>query len=238
MSISGAASAGISGGRTLIAGGVDDALGRLSSAFVLSPSEVFSPTQDLPSHVAYPVGASLPQGRALVAGGYETELGGALSKQALIFDPAANGFSANGIGELTTERAEATAAELADGRVLVAGGWNGSEYVKTSEILSVPSKVFTAKLKGRKAKFNVTDEGTGQVTDVSTAVATTAKERKKNPKLVKTSSKHGGPGAIIVKLKLTKLGSAKLRQKGKLRVKVAYTPDGGFAATKKLTLRG
>jgi hypothetical protein len=39
-------------------------------------------------------------------------------------------------------------------------------------------------------------------------------------------------------VKLTKQGSAKLAQKGKLKIKVAYTPDQGLAATKKLTLRG
>ena len=37
---------------------------------------------------------------------------------------------------------------------------------------------------------------------------------------------------------LTKQGAAKLAQKGKLKVKVAYIPDGGLAKTKKLTLRG
>ena len=39
-------------------------------------------------------------------------------------------------------------------------------------------------------------------------------------------------------MKLTKQGAAKLAQKGKLKIKVAYIPDQGLAATKKLTLRG
>ena len=84
-------------------------------------------------------------------------------------------------------------------------------------------------------KFSVTTEGVAQTTDVSTKVATTAK--KKAPKLVKTTSAHGGPGTITVKVKLTKQGSAKLRQKGKLKVRVVYTPDQGISATKKLKLR-
>jgi hypothetical protein len=102
----------------------------------------------------------------------------------------------------------------------------------------VPSNSFATKLKGRKVKFSVTTEGVGQVMDVSTKVATTAKKKKKKkPKLVKTTSKHGGPGTIVVKIKLTKQGSAKLRQKGKLKVRVSYTPDGGLATTQKLKLR-
>ncbi len=237
VAISGAASAGISGGRTLIAGGINDSLMRVTSAFIFNPTGVFGPAQDLPNHVSYPAGASLPQGRALVAGGYENELG-AESKRALIFDPATNAFSSSGIGDLTSKRSEATAAELSDGRVLVAGGFDGSVYVKTAEILGVPSNAFTAKLKGRKVTFNVSNEGTGEATDGSTNLATTAKKKKKKPRLVKTTTKHGGPGKIVVKVQLTKRGAAKLAQKGKLKVKVAYIPDQGLAATKKLKLRG
>jgi hypothetical protein len=39
-------------------------------------------------------------------------------------------------------------------------------------------------------------------------------------------------------VKLTKRGAAQLASKGKLRIRVVYTPDGGVAATKKLKLRG
>jgi hypothetical protein len=127
---------------------------------------------------------------------------------------------------------------LSDGRVLVAGGRDGSGRLASTEILSVPSNTFKAKVKGRKVTLTVSTEGTAQTTDVSTQVATAAKKKKKKkPKLVKTVSKHGGPGTITVKIKLTKQGSAKLRQKGKLKVRVVYAPDGGVAATKKLKLR-
>jgi len=111
-----------------------------------------------------------------------------------------------------------------------------SDAIATAEILSVPSNSFTSKLKGRKVKFSVTTEGVAEVTDVSTKVATTAKKKKK-PKLVKTTSAHGGPGTITVKIKLSKQGSAKLREKGKLQVRVVYTADQGLSATKKLKLR-
>jgi WD40 repeat protein len=225
--------AAISGGRVLITGG-NDGVNDLASTEIFNPSSgTFGPAGSLPSPTRAPAGASLPQGRALVAGG-EDDLGNDLTR-ALIFDPATSALSSAGIGNLIHEREEAAAVELPDGRVLVVGGWDGGA-VETAEVLSVPSNAFTAKLKGRKVKFAVTNEGVAQVTDVSTKVATTAKKKKK-PKLVKTTSKHGGPGKIVVKIKLTKRGAAKLADKGKLRIRVVYTPDQGLSATKKLKLR-
>src|SRR6185503_6859306 len=112
----------ISGGRTLFAGGfvTDPGGGDLSSARIFDPSNSsFTPVADLPSHVYAPAGASLPQGRALVAGGDDDELGDETTR-ALIFDPATNAFSSDGIGNLIHRREEAAAVELADGRVLVA----------------------------------------------------------------------------------------------------------------------
>jgi WD40 repeat protein len=228
--------AAISGGRVLIAGGEDGVNDLASSEILNTSSGIFSPGGSLPSPTRAAAGASLPQGRALVAGG-EDDLGNDLTR-ALIFDPATSAFSSAGIGNLIHERQEPAAVELTDGRVLVVGGWDGAA-VDTAEVLSVPSNAFTAKLKGRKVKFAVTNEGVAQVTDIKTQVVTTAakKKKKKKPKLVKTTSKPGGPGKIVVKVKLTKAGAAKLAQKGKLRIRVVYTPDQGLSATKKLKLR-
>ena len=233
----GPAAATISGGRTLIAGGYYDPTSTyLAQAFVFTPSgSNFTQVGSLPHPNWSLAGASLPQGRALVAGGYDDDVGDETAA-ALIFDPTTNAFSSAGISPLIHKREEAAAAELNDGRVLVAAGWADGDSLKTAEVLSVPSNSFTAKLKGRKVKFSVTTEGVAQVTDVSTQVATTAKKKKK-PKLVKTTSAHGGPGTITVKIKLSKQGSAKLREKGKLKVRVVYTPDQGLSATKKLKLR-
>jgi hypothetical protein len=232
------AAAAIAGGKILIAGGEE----RNPSVF-LSLAEVFNPAGgasnpvgSLPSRTDAPVGASLPGGRALVAAGHDEDTGDEL-KGALIFDPGTNSLGSSGIGNLNVAREEAGATELADGRVLVAGGWDGSDGIASAELLSVPSNAFKAKLKGRKVIFSATNEGVGEATDVSTKVATSAK-KKKRPKLVKTTTRHGGPGKIKVKVKLTKLGAAKLAQKGKLTIRVVYTPDQGLAATKKLKLRG
>jgi hypothetical protein len=227
----------ISGGRVLIAGGYDDTVSDsyLKDAYVFDQGVgTFSTAGSLPGGTYAPSGASMPGGRALIAGGYDDVIGDYLTR-ALIFDPAANAFTSTGISPLIHKREEGAATELADGRVLVAGGYDSPNRLDTAEVLSVPSNSFTTKLKGRKVKFSVTTEGVAQATDVSTKVATTAKKKKK--KLVKTTSVHGGPGTIVVKIKLTKQGSAKLRQKGKLKVRVAYTPDGGLATTNKLKLR-
>ena len=223
----------ISNGRILIPGGYSNDY--LSSVFVFDPaSNAFSGVGPLPYPTYAPAGASLPQGRALVAGG-ANEASGSRDElsTATIFDSATNSFSQ--IGGLVHKREEAAAVELTDGRALVAGGFADDHALDTAEVLSVPSNSFKAKPKGRKVVFSVTNEGVAQTTDVSTKVATTAK--KKKPKLVKTTSKHGGPGKIKVKVKLTKRGSAQLAAKGKLKVRVVYTPDQGISATKKLKLR-
>ena len=241
ISTYGSGVAAISGGRVLIAGGYDShGLGTyLSGAFVFNPSTgAFTPAGGLPGNTYGPAAASLPGGRALVAGGYDDNTTTNYLTRARIFDPSSNSFSATGLAnELPPPpREEMAAAELKDGRVLIVGGWDGSDGVTTASLLSVPSNSFKAKLNGRKVVFKVSNEGTGEATDVSTKLATTAK--KKKPKLVKTTTKKGGPGKIVVKVKLTKRGAATLAAKGKLQVRVAYIPDGGLAKTKKLKLRG
>lgn len=228
----------VSGGRVLVAGGYDNSGPGIyfSSANVFNPpSATFSSVGSLSIFRYAPAAASLPGGRALIAGGYDSNN---YVTSAEIFDPTTNSFSSAGVGSLAGKREEAAGAALPDGRALVAGGYDGSA-LQSAEVLSVPSNAFTAKVKGRKVIFTVTNEGTGSVSDVSSKAASSAKKKKKKkkPKLVKTTSVHGGPGTIVVKVKLTKSGSALLAQKGKLKVRVSYTPDGGLAATKKLKLR-
>jgi len=231
----GTAAAVISGGKILLAGGYNGS-DDLASSFVFDPSNsTFTPVISLPVPSYAPAGASLPQGRALIVGG---EDGNVIDETttALIFEPATSSLSTSGISGLIHKREEAAAVELNDGRVLVAGGWADDHSIDTAEVLSVPSNSFKAKLKGQKVTLKVSTQGVAQTTDTSTKVATTAKKKKK-PKLVKTTKKRGGPGKITVKIKLTKRGAAQFAGKGKLRVRVVYTPDQGVAATKKLKLR-
>ena len=231
----GAPGAAISGGRVLIAGGYHDP-DELASAFAFnSSSSTFSPVGSLGQRRYAPAGASLGDGGALIAGGEDETVSPRFLSSAEVFDPRTNTFSSAGVGNLTHRREEAGAATLPDGRVLVAGGWDGGA-VDTAEILNVPSNAFKAKLKGKRVVFSTTNEGTGQVSDVSVKAAISAKKKKK-PKLVKTTSKQGGPGKIVVKVKLTKAGNAQLRAKGRIQIRVTYTPDRGAPATKKLKLR-
>jgi hypothetical protein len=213
-----------------------------ASAEVFDPaSNSFSPiSATLPAKIFAPSTAVLPGGRILMAGGYDST-NARYTIQSEVFDPITGTFitgAAAGIGPTIGPRQDAPATTLKDGRVLFAGGFNSDlspAELASAEVLSVPSNAFKAKLKGGKATFKVTDEGTAMVSDTSVKVATTAKKKKK-PKLAKTTTKHGGPGKLVVKVKLTKLGAATLSRKGKLKVRVTYTPDGGLAATKKLKL--
>ena len=70
----------------------------------------------------------LRNGKVLVAGGYAT---GPLAT-AELYDPATGAWSAT--GSLKTARFDHTATLLADGKVLVAAGYNGSIVVRSAEL--------------------------------------------------------------------------------------------------------
>jgi len=78
----------------------------------------FSPTGSMGTQRFAPVAASLPDGRVLVAGGYN----GSYLPSAEAFNASTNSFSSAGIGAMGTGRRGALAAPLPHGRVLVAGG--------------------------------------------------------------------------------------------------------------------
>jgi Ca2+-binding RTX toxin-like protein len=113
-------------GRVLVVGGTNFDGG--TSATELSSAEIFDPATNSFSSAGIgsmtvprvgAVAAALPDGRVLVAGGYDHD--GILSS-AEVFDPATNSFSSAGIGSMSVPRTGAVAAPLPDGRVLVAGG--------------------------------------------------------------------------------------------------------------------
>ncbi|MDQ3855129.1 MAG: kelch-like protein, partial [Chloroflexota bacterium] len=109
------------GGRILIVGGSDarDIRGRYASAEVYDPEtgrfaatgEMATARFKLPDALA-----ALPDGDVLVAGGGET---------AEAYDPGAGGFRVVE-GSLGSDWSFATATVLRDGRVLIAGGYDGS----------------------------------------------------------------------------------------------------------------
>jgi hypothetical protein len=109
---------------------------------------------------------------------------------------------------------------------------------------TVPSNSFTiGKVVGRRVLVNIASAGQIQIVDGTRQPKSKgkAKDKKAKPKLLKPSSVRGGPGNVRAPLKLTKAAQAILKGKGKVKVqaRVAFTPDGGTAATqtKKLTIR-
>ena len=88
--------------------------------------------------------AALPGGRVLIAGGLD---GSSFLQSAELFDPSTNTFTAlpaSGSSELQTAREGAVAVSLADGEVLIAGGFDGSNVVQSAEVFDPSTDTFKA----------------------------------------------------------------------------------------------
>jgi hypothetical protein len=91
-----------------------------------------------------PAVALLPNGRVLIAGGYSGPPAGVYLKTAEIYDPATETFTKlEGAGHEPLEtRGEAGVVTLQNGRVLIAGGYNGANLV-TAETFDYTTSTFT-----------------------------------------------------------------------------------------------
>jgi hypothetical protein len=140
---SGAAAAPLFDGRVLVAGGFTGSL-----PFYLDTAEIFNPTAGtfgpvaatMGAHRNYPVAALLPDRRVLIAGG-ENSTSPFYLASAEVFNPADNTFSPV-VAPMTTMRSGAAAAPLPDGRVLIAGGYDGT-YLKSAEIFDPATYTFS-----------------------------------------------------------------------------------------------
>jgi hypothetical protein len=227
-----AAAAPLPDGRVLIAGGTSGA--PLSSALVFDPAtNSFSSTGigSMGTARQAPDAAPLPDGRVLVSGGVFVEGPGGYLSTAEVFNPATSSFSSAGIGAMSTARTGAVAAPLPDGRVLVAGGYDGSTRFSSAEIFAA-SNAFSFAIKGRKLVVSVQASG---------RVSVAAKKQKRRL-LLKSSGASGDPPTITVPLHLSKLAKQRLRRTGKLsmRARVTFVPQGGLANTRtaKLKIKG
>jgi hypothetical protein len=92
-----------------------------------SGSGAFTPTGSMGTARGGAMAAALPDGRVLVAGGFnDFVFPGQYLSSAEVFNPSTNSFSSAGIGSMPAPRAFAGAAGLPGGQVLVAGGFDGT----------------------------------------------------------------------------------------------------------------
>jgi hypothetical protein len=237
-----AAAAPLPDGRVLIAGGTNGA--PLSSAAVFDPATNSFSSAGLGAMSTArqaPAAAPLPDGRVLVSGGVFDEGIGGYQASAEAFNPATNSFSSAGIGAMGTARTGAIAAPLPDGRVLVAGGYDGSTRFSSAEIFAA-TNAFSFAVKARKLLVSVQASGRVSVSDATAPLNASRAKKRKRKLLLKSSDASGDPPAITVRLRLSKLAKQRLRRTGKVtvRTRITFAPQGGLAnkQTAKLRIRG
>jgi WD40 repeat protein len=125
-------------GKVLVAGGFFDLPGTTTGGSSISSAELYDPatgtwtlTGTLANARSYHTATLLPNGKVLVAGGYDPYRAGIL-KGAELYDPATGTWTAT--GSLGYQRAFHQAVLLPTGKVLVAGGENINSGTFTSEL--------------------------------------------------------------------------------------------------------
>jgi hypothetical protein len=109
------------------------------------------------------------------------------------------------------------------------------EYIPTP---FCPSNAFSYSLKGKKLIVSVQAAGTVVVSDPASPLEASSAKRKRRL-LLKPSSASGGPGVIVVPLRLSKLAKAILGKthKVKVRARITFTPLGALANTQTAKLK-
>jgi hypothetical protein len=136
---SGAVGVDLSNGKVLITGGSGEKV-------AVRRTEVFDPLTEsfsmlhsgAPNETGSAVGAALADGQVLIAGGIS---GGIPRRWSGLLDPGSGGFSfmpKGGGTQLSTERADAIAVRLPDGKVLISGG-SWPEARSSAEIFVPPA---------------------------------------------------------------------------------------------------
>ncbi|HJV91535.1 MAG TPA: kelch repeat-containing protein, partial [Holophagaceae bacterium] len=130
-------------GKVLVAGG-ETATGVFTSqAELFDPATgTFTPTGNLFLPRGFHTATLLPNGQVLIAGGQVVGTSGAtITASAEIYDPVSGSFSS--AGNMLSKRELFTATLLASGKVLIAGGYNGSDLVNC-ELYDPSTGAFTA----------------------------------------------------------------------------------------------
>lgn len=143
----GAAAVQLGNGRVLIAGGYNPGVSGLwlqSSELYNPTNNLFSPVSDMSVVRSVPAGAALPDGKALIAGGFDGSGGPSVYRSSAETFAGGVSNSYSSTGSMATGRAAATGSPLPDGRVLVAGGVNGSNVLKSAEIFNEATNGFSS----------------------------------------------------------------------------------------------
>jgi len=136
-------------GRVLVMGGTSDCntvfCSQTATAELFDPAtESFTSTGSMLSARTGFSATLLQDGRVLVAGGFSHFCPGLFScylSSAELFDPASGTFSST--GSMTMPRSNATATELNNGMVLIAGGEDHSGPLSTLELFDPAKGIFT-----------------------------------------------------------------------------------------------
>src|SRR6266542_868470 len=126
-----------SDGRILITGG-DDTSGPLQSAEIFATDGTMTSAAVMNVARSQHFSVTLSDGRVLVGGGVSS--GGGTTNSAEVYDPSADSWTQ--INPMTSARANATAALLQDGRVLIASGDNSGNPSNTIEIYDPSTGTF------------------------------------------------------------------------------------------------
>jgi PKD repeat protein len=124
------------GGKVLIAGGLGSSATALDSAELYDPaSGSFNATGSMAASRDQHTATALADGKVLIAGGANGANNAVSLASAELYDPAIGTFSA--VGDMTASRFNHTATSLADGKVLIAGGF-GATALDSAELYAPP----------------------------------------------------------------------------------------------------
>jgi HYR domain/Galactose oxidase, central domain len=124
------AAVSLADGRVLIVGGLAGCCSGLTVAEIYDPATgTFSASGSMSIFRADPTATLLPNGKVLITGGATSGAiysSGAILASAELFDPATGTFTMT--GSMSVTRFGHTATLLANGQVLIAGGWGGPSH--------------------------------------------------------------------------------------------------------------